>query len=114
MSEIKSISTDVSLNQNFGAAVCMIEAQYPGEGNKFLLNIVRGEPFVQSFEIQSFWDQYGNVNLMIPQPGMAQTLWVSMTFAEFSRMIFALLQSAQFKNEKHGERIKELLALIQE
>jgi hypothetical protein len=111
---IVAIATSVSLNQTLNAAVCTVEAQAPGAENQFVVNVVGGKPFEAGVQIHSFFDQYGNVNLMVPHPNGTQQVWVQITWSEFKDMFLALAASASFKNPKTQECIEALLRAFKE
>lgn len=111
---ISAIATNVSLNQTLNAAVCTIEAQAMGAGNQFVVNVVVGKPFEAGVQIHSFFDQHGNVNLMVPHPNGTQQVWVQITWEEFKNMFLALAGSASFKNRQTQERVEELLRVFKE
>lgn len=73
-----------------------------------MINVVQGAPFVADKNIQSFLDQFGNVNFIVPHPITPQHLWVSMAWSEFQNMFLALLNAAEFKNAKDKARVQEM------
>lgn len=85
-----------SLNQVADAAICTIEAQTAGPRNAYTITVLSGTPFEANNKIQSYLDQYGNVNLIVPHPSMPQHLWVAMTWQSFAEMFQALHDSAKF------------------
>lgn len=59
---------------------------------------MNGQPLQADKAIQSFFDQFGNVNLIVPHPITPQHLWINLTWKEFQGMFEALRAAAEFKN----------------